>query len=150
MADAADDVFEAVHTLMHLYRARQLHALNEAGPQDLTHQEVKALGFFSRHPGATQGDLIARSGNDKGQIARLVAGLKERGLLDAHTDEHDRRVTRLTPSTAGRRLQATLRRRGHEVASASLRGLADAEREQLLALLRRIRSNLEEGSDATV
>ena len=144
--DAADEVLDAVHALMHLYRAQQLHALRDVGPQDLTHQEVKVLGFFAHHPGATQGDLIARSGKDKGQVARLVAALRERGLLDARTDEHDRRVTRLETTAAGRKLQATLRRRGHDVAQSSLAGLSDAERAQLLALLRRIRANLEGGA----
>lgn len=144
--DAADEVFDAIHTLMHLYRAQHHHALCEAGPQDLTHQEVKALGFFARHPGATQGDLASRTGKDKGQIARLVAALRERGLLEASADEQDRRVTRLAPSAAGRKLQAMLRRRGQEVAQASLSGLNDAERKQLLALLQRIRANLEGGA----
>ena len=145
-ADVADELFDAIHALMHLFRARQHRALREDGPQDLTHQEFKTLMFFARRPGATQADLIARSGQDKGQIARQVAALRERGLLDASADAHDRRVQRLTPTAAGRKLQTTLRQRGHEVAKTGLQGISAQERAQLLQWLQRIRANLQDES----
>jgi hypothetical protein len=34
--------------------------------------EGKVLGFFARHPGATQRDLAQHSGRDKAQLARLI------------------------------------------------------------------------------
>ena len=70
-ADVADEVVESIHAVMHLYRARQYRTLRE-GPSDLTHLEGKVLGFFGRHPGATQSDLVAHSARDKGQLARLI------------------------------------------------------------------------------
>ncbi len=142
-ADTADELFDAIHALMHLFRARQHRALRDDGPQDLTHQEFKALMFFARRPGATQADLIARSGRDKGQIARLVATLRERGLLQACADAKDRRVQRLAPTPAGRKLQGTLRQRGREVAESGLQGVSAQERAQLLLWLQRIRANLQ-------
>src|SRR5215469_14992448 len=88
--DRDDDVLELIHTVMHQYRARQYRLLKE-GPHDITHMDGKVLGFFNRHPGATQSDLAQHSGRDKAQLARLIKGLRERELLRAEADEHDRR-----------------------------------------------------------
>ena len=40
-------VFEALHGLMHLYRAQRQRAMDSAG-QPLTHMEHKVLAFFTR------------------------------------------------------------------------------------------------------
>ena len=46
---ASDEVFDAIHALMHLYRAQQYQVVRETG-HGLTHLEGKVLGFFARHP----------------------------------------------------------------------------------------------------
>jgi DNA-binding MarR family transcriptional regulator len=143
-ADVADELFDTIHALMHLFRARQLRALREEGPMGLTHQEFKTLMFFARRPGATQADLIARSGQDKGQIGRLVAGLRERGLLASSADAQDRRVQRLAPTAAGRKLHDVQRQRSHEVAEAGLQGVKAQDRAQMLQWLQRMRANLQD------
>jgi DNA-binding MarR family transcriptional regulator len=139
-ATAAAEVFETIHTLMHLFRGQQFRALRD-GPTAITHMEAKALGFFARHPGATLSELVAHSGRDKAQIARLIAGLKDRGLLLAEADPDDRRVQRLHLSPESAAAQAAVRVQGDQLAQAALQGLSAAEREQLLALLRRVRAN---------
>ncbi|MEY2873030.1 MAG: hypothetical protein RLZZ373_401, partial [Pseudomonadota bacterium] len=50
---APDHPLELIHAVMHQYRSQQYQVLRD-GPHDLTHMETKALGFFARHPGATQ------------------------------------------------------------------------------------------------
>lgn len=139
---ASGDVLEAVHSLMHLYRGLQFRAGRDA-PQALTHMESKVLGFFARHPGATQSELAAHAGRDKGQLARLVAGLRERGLLEAHADEADRRSVRLQLTAEGQAADQARRRRGKRLSAAAVQGLSEAEQRQLLALLARVRANLE-------
>lgn len=139
---SSDDVFDAVHAVMHLYRSLQYRALRE-GPHDLTHMEFKALGYFARHPGATLSDLVAHSGRDKAQIARLIGELKRRGLLAARADEADRRSSRLELTADGREVHGSLQRHSQRLADVAVTGLAQAEREQLLALLRRVQRNLE-------
>jgi DNA-binding MarR family transcriptional regulator len=104
-------VFEAIHDVMHLYRARQYRALRDAG-HELTHMDAKVLGYFARHPGATQSDLAAHSGRDKAQLARLIRGLRDKGLLEARADDADRRSTRLDLTAQGRALSGKLHRRG--------------------------------------
>ena len=83
-AEVADDVFESIHTVMHLFRSEQYRVLRE-GRYDLTHMEGKILGFFVRRPGATLRDLVAHLRQDKGQLARLIRSLKDQELLEAQT-----------------------------------------------------------------
>jgi DNA-binding MarR family transcriptional regulator len=145
-AGAADDVLEQVHAVMHLYRSQQFRALRDA-PQAVTHMESKVLGFFARHPGATLSELAAHSGRDKGQLARLVAGLRERALLAASADPQDRRSVRLQPTAQGQAADEALRRRSRKLAGVAVQGFSAAEREQLAALLERVRVNLEAAQD---
>lgn len=142
-ADPGDEVFEAIHKLMHLYRAQQYRVLRDAA-SDLTHMEGKVLGFFARRPGSTLSELVAHSGRDKGQLARLIGSLRERGLLEAQADAEDRRTTRLQPTADGAAIQSTLREQTQRVSRAAVSGLSAAERRQLLELLVRVRAKLED------
>ncbi|WP_242616968.1 MarR family winged helix-turn-helix transcriptional regulator [Rivibacter subsaxonicus] len=143
MADEpAEQVFDAIHSLMHLYRAQRHNDLRD-GPRDLSHMEHKVLGFFARHPGSTQSDLAVHSGRDKGQLARLVASLKARGLLEARVDELDRRNVRLHLTTEAQAVHQALQRHERRMVNAAVAGLSEEERGQLLELLGRIRLNLE-------
>lgn len=141
-ADSASAVFEAIHSIMHQYRAAQYRVLRD-GPHDLTHLEGKVLGYFAHHPGATQSDLVARSGRDKAQLARLVRGLREKGLLDATVDAEDRRSTRLHVTEQGQAVARSLQRGGARLAQVAAAGLDEAERRQLLALLEKVRVTLD-------
>lgn len=144
----ADAVFDAVHAVMHLYRAMQLRGLRDTA-HELTHMEYKVLGFFARHPGASQSELVQHSGRDKAQLARLVKGLRDKQLLDAQVDESDRRSTRLRLSPLGSSVITGLEGMGAQASQLALAGMSSAEREQLLALLVRARANLE-AADASM
>ncbi|MBB3222952.1 MarR family winged helix-turn-helix transcriptional regulator [Pseudoduganella umbonata] len=135
-------VFDAIHDIMHLYRAQQYRALRD-GPHDITHMEAKVLGYFARHPGATQSDLTAFSGRDKAQLARLVRGLRDRGLLDATVDEADRRSTRLHVTEQGRSIARNVQKSGEQLAQVAAAGLDEAERRELLALLEKVRASFD-------
>lgn len=138
----SEQVFDAIHSIMHLFRARQLRGLRDT-PHELTHMEYKALGFFARHPGATQGDLVAHSGRDKAQLARLLKGLRDKQLLDAAADEADRRISRLTLSAAGAKVFHSLNDLGTQASSMAVDGMSAEQLSQLQALLQQIRGNLE-------
>jgi len=135
----AGDVFEAIHSVMHLYRAAQYRDSTHG----LTHMEGKVLGFFARSPGATQKDLAEHSGRDKGQLARLIGGLKERGLLEASTDEADRRSIRLQTTSAGRSELQRMQAQGRRQSSLALSGLDVEEQRLLLDLLTKVQRRLE-------
>lgn len=139
--DEPGEVLELVHALMHDYRSLQYRFLRD-GPHAITHMDGKVLDFFARRPGATQSDLAQHSGRDKAQLARLVKGLRERGLLAAEPDADDRRNLRLAPTAAGLEIQRSLRQQARRLGTRAVAGLAPAEREQLVALLQRVRHNL--------
>jgi DNA-binding MarR family transcriptional regulator len=138
----ADEVFESIHSIMHLYRSRQYRSLRD-GPHEITHMENKVLGFFARHPGATQSDLASHSGRDKAQLARLIKTLRDKALLEARVDETDRRSTRLQLSREGQAVFKGLHRQGSRLSAVAVSGLGEDECGQLVALLHRIRANLE-------
>jgi len=140
-APGNDDVLELVHRLMHDYRSLQYRLLRD-GPHEITHMEGKVLAFFSRDPGATQSDLARHSGRDKAQMARLIGGLRERGLLTAEVDEADKRNVRLSLSAAGQSVQRGLQSQGKRLSAKAVSGFSATERQQLLALLHRVRENL--------
>ena len=139
---AAGEVIETMHAIMHLFRSHRQRSLRD-GAHELAHMEAKALGYFARHPGAAQSDLVAHSGRDKAQVARLIRTLRDRGLLEAAADEADRRSTRLSLTEAGHALHEALHRDDGRLAEAALAGLAEGERTVLLGLLERVRGNLE-------
>ena len=137
----ATDILELVHSVMHEYRSRQYRMLRD-GPHDITHMDSKVLGYFDRHPGATQSDLAEHSGRDKAQLARLIKGLRDRGLLEATVDEADRRNVRLALTTEGRAIQRVLRQQAKKLSTRAAAGLSTEEQAQLLALLARVQHNL--------
>jgi DNA-binding MarR family transcriptional regulator len=137
-----EEVFEALHDLMHRYRAQRQRAVAAAG-QDLSHMEAKVLGFFARQPEATLSDLVAHSGRDKSQLARLIAGLRERGLLAAQTDARDRRNLRLRCTPAAQEIHRAMRLQSRRLARSALATLDAKERLQLMALLNKLSMGLD-------
>ena len=138
---SADQVLELVHAVMHQVRASQFHAVRD-GPHSITPMEVKVLAFFGRHPGATQSDLSQHSGRDKAQLARLIKGLRERGLLHGQADEDDRRNCRLALTDQGLAMQQAMAQQTRRLAAQAVAGMSLQERQQLSALLERVHHNL--------
>jgi DNA-binding MarR family transcriptional regulator len=137
-----DDVLETIHALMHQYRSQQYRVLRD-GPHDITHMESKVLGYFGRRPGATQSDLAQHSGRDKAQLARLIKGLRERGLLVAEADEADRRNLRLGLSADGQKVQRALQQQAKRLSARAVAGFSTQERQALLAFLQRVKGNFD-------
>jgi DNA-binding MarR family transcriptional regulator len=138
----AEAVIELVHDVMHKFRSRQYQVLRDNAHR-VTHMDSKVMGFFSRHPGATLSELVAHSGRDKAQLARLVKGLRERELLVAEADVADRRNVHLRLSDAGRAVQRALHGEAHVLNTRAVDGLSAPEQAQLIALLGRLKANLD-------
>ncbi|MET3130089.1 DNA-binding MarR family transcriptional regulator [Oxalobacteraceae bacterium GrIS 1.11] len=136
-----DGALDLIHSIMHQYRSQQYQALRD-GPHDITHMESKVLHYFERYPQATQSDCARHSGRDKAQLARLIAGLRARGLLDGVADAADRRNVRLSLTAAGTALQDVLRRQAERLNAKALQGFDEEQRRQLLTLLQQLKGNL--------
>lgn len=137
-----NDVLEVLHGLMHQLRARHLGGSGEADPS-IGPMERKALRFFAHHPGSTQSELVQHSGRDKGQLARLIAGLKTRGLLEARPDEKDRRVIRLYPTEQAHALYRQVQQQRKALSAKALAGLSQQQQQQLVGLLTLVGRNLQ-------
>jgi DNA-binding MarR family transcriptional regulator len=140
-----DEVFEAIHTIMHLFRSEQYRALRD-GHYDLTHMEGKILAFLARNSGATLSELVAHSGRDKSQLARLIKSLRQQGLLQGQNDKEDRRSVRLTLTSHGRAIHRSLQHQVGRLSKVAVTGLGAEELRNLVALLQKVRSNLEKPS----
>ena len=139
---AASDVFEAMHELLHVYRAHMVRTLAAVEP-DLTLNEVRALMFVGRHPGASQKELVAHSGADKAQVARMVGLLQDKGWLQSQPNADDKRSRCLRLSPQGTALHQALREARRGVAASLLQGCDSATQARLLELLAQVRSHVE-------
>lgn len=135
-ADAAL-VVERLHALMHHLRRRQLQAAQAEG-DGLAAMEVRALGFFSRHPGSSAKALAAHTGRDKAQVARLLQPLLQRGLLTAAPDPADRRSLQLRPTASGLRIERRMAARRRQIHDELLAGFSLAELQALAGSLQRM------------
>ena len=136
-----DGVVEALHELMHLLRATR-HRQAESRGLALAHMEAKVLVFFSRRPGETLSALVAHTGRDKSQLARLVASLRERGLLDATPDLEDKRAVRLTLTDSAQHLVQQWASLHRDLAAQAVAGISDQERALVVGYLQQMKANL--------
>jgi DNA-binding MarR family transcriptional regulator len=143
--NAPDEVFEAIHTIMHLLRSEQYRAMRD-GAYDLTHMEGKILAFLARNSGATLSELVAHSRRDKSQLARLIKSLRQQGLLQGQNDKEDRRSVRVTLTPEGRAIHESLQYQVGRLSKVAVTGLGAEELRNLVALLQKVRSNLEKPS----
>lgn len=134
-----EDPLDQIHQVMHLVRAQQRTALRVGAP--LTPMEAKVLGFFGRHPGANLKALAEHSGRDKAQLARLIKGLRDQGWLVAE-EGADRRNQCISLTPRGQAVHNEMRALTRRIGTQALKGLSPAEREQLSALLQRVRENV--------
>lgn len=136
-AAAGARVIDGLHALMHLLR-RRLQQAAQAEGDGLAAMELRALGFFVRHPGSTAKALAAHSGRDKAQVARLLQPLLARGLLAATPDEQDRRSLQLRPTAAGARIERRLAVQRQQIHDELLAGFGAAELQALADSLQRM------------
>jgi DNA-binding MarR family transcriptional regulator len=139
---ANTEVLDRLHTLMHALRRHLQEAMRHDG-EGLGPMEARCLGYFMRHDGATQSDLVQHSGRDKAQIARIVKALHERGLLQSRPDPDDGRSQRVSVTAEGQTLQRKMQQHRVRFEKTMMAGLPEADRATLLALLDRIQDNVD-------
>ncbi len=101
------------------------------------------LGFVGDRPGTTQSDLIAHFRRDKGQVAKIIRGLRERDLVRSEVDETDRRAQKLYLTSEGQRIRVEIQRKNQNVAQQAIDGLSRADQKKLADLLLHIQNNLD-------
>ena len=96
---------------------------------------VRALYEF---PGVEQARLADLIGCDRATTGGLVDRLESKGLVERRADQNDRRLKRLTLTTAGEGLFDQLRDSVRGVTNHFVAPLSSEEREQLVTLLERL------------
>jgi DNA-binding MarR family transcriptional regulator len=138
------EVLERMHSLMHSLK-HHMHEAMRAEGDGLGMMEARCLRYFTHNPGATQSDLVQHSGRDKAQIARIVKGLTERGLLESRPNPSDGRSQVLNVSPQGEALQRRMQQHQAAFEKRLMSGLSPEERATLLALLERLQANVSNG-----
>jgi len=99
------------------------------------------LALIESNPGVTQSELARAVGLDRSTMVPLLDGFERQGVLERRRGA-DRRTNGLWLTPSGKRLLSQVERRiqAHEARIAS--GLSRAERDQLVALLRKLQPDL--------
>ncbi len=104
--------------------------------------ESRLLWELAHAPGSTAAALARTLALDAGYLSRLLAGLRERGLVKAQRSCSDGRQTLLSLSAAGRRAFAPLDQRAQAQMSALLAPLAEHDQQALLGAASRMQAVL--------
>jgi DNA-binding MarR family transcriptional regulator/N-acetylglutamate synthase-like GNAT family acetyltransferase len=121
------------------FYTREIGVLNE-GLLDsrLSLAEARVLYELAHGSGATANQLCGGLGLDAGYASRIVAGLRQRGLVSRSRSETDRRQFFLALTAAGKREFAELDRRSNREVRAKLEKLSEDAQEELLRSMERV------------
>lgn len=99
------------------------------------------LNFLRAREGVIQQEIGAAMGIDPSTMVGLIDQLERAGLAKRRPHPRDRRAREVVITTKGRRTVERARAVAREVEADVLKGLAPAERDQLLELLRQALSS---------
>ncbi len=126
--------------LRHGMRARLEHELEIAG-HDLTFSQFVTLKKLADGI-ASVTDLARAAELNPGAMTRLLDRLEAKGLVSRVADPGDRRALHIHLTEAGIAIWSDIAQCGQRVHDRALAGMNDADRDQLLRLLERVRANL--------
>ncbi len=111
------------------------------GVLEVSPGRVGVLALIEANPGVTQGELARAVGLDRSTMVPLLDGFERRAVLERRRGA-DRRTNGLWLTPVGKRLLAQIKQR-IEAHEARVSGrLSRAERDQLIALLRKLQPDL--------
>lgn len=131
-----------VHDVARLMRKRLEQQARAAGI-GLTRAQWQALAYTARSEGLNQACLASYLDIEPITLGRLVDRLELLGLIERRRDPRDRRQHNLFLTEKAWPELERIRVLGAEIREKALGGLDDDERRQLLALLGRVKGNLQ-------
>jgi DNA-binding MarR family transcriptional regulator len=120
-----------------LWRASHTGVAAALGSLGLTPALFALLNVIGAREGAIQQELGSVMGIDPSTMVSLIDQLEGAGLAKRRPSPRDRRAREVTITPKGQRVLDRGRKAAASVEDELLRGLSGAERDQLLALLRR-------------
>lgn len=112
-----------------------------------TGPQWRTLKILERHEGINQGQLAELLEVEPITCCRMIDRLEEAGLVERRRDPADRRAWRIHLTDKARPVLTELHDIAREMIEASLHGLDAREREELIASLNAIRSNLTQSQE---
>jgi DNA-binding MarR family transcriptional regulator len=138
----------AGYLVNHAGRLFALALARELGPHGAWPAYFPVLLALWEREGRTQAELVPLLNVEQPTLANTIGRMVRDGLVRRTPDPEDRRAVRLHLTAAGRTLEAPLTAGAQRVNARALHGLSRSERSELLELLRRIITNLQEGTEA--
>jgi DNA-binding MarR family transcriptional regulator len=141
-ASAAPVTEYAGQLFFRLWRASNTRTAEALAAIDLTPALFALLNVLGARDGAIQQQLSADMGIDPSAMVTLIDELEGSGLAERRRRPNDRRAWEIAITAKGRRTLERAKRAVASVEAEVLGGLTTADREQLLALLRRALASL--------
>lgn len=116
------------------YRGRLL------APLGLSACQAPYILYCCHHPGASQEQIAAWLNTSRSSATRQLAALEENGFITRAHSEKDRRLTLVTPTGKARDAVPRILEINRAWQDAITRGMSDEEKETLLTLLERMRT----------
>lgn len=111
---------------------------------DLSRGQYLYLVRICEEPGI----ILERMANllkvDKTTSARAIQKLEKKGLIERRSDSSNKKIKKIYPTAKGEELYPLLLREEHHSNEAALKGLNEAEQDQLLSLLNRVADNIDD------
>ena len=131
VSEFAGQLFFRLWRVSHTRTAEALESLG------LTTARFGRLNVLGTREGAIQQELGSAMGIDPSTMVSLIDQLESAGLAERRPRPTDRRAREVAITPNGRRVLERARRLATQVEDDVLRGLSPAERQRMLALLRR-------------
>ncbi|MDG1117003.1 MAG: MarR family transcriptional regulator [Flavimaricola sp.] len=131
------------YNLKRVYILLQMDFREALAADDLSARVFSALSVTVEHPGISQSDLARQLGIERSGLVAIVDLLEQRHLVQRVAVPGDRRVQALHPTDAGRETYARALATVHRHEEAFFDMVTPQERDQLLAILRKIRRTAE-------
>jgi DNA-binding MarR family transcriptional regulator len=109
---------------------------------DLTRAQCRVLAYLSHYGEVNQARLAGLLEVAPISAGRLLDRMEEGGWIKRHDDPEDRRARQVSMTAKAEKALDRARRVGDEITAEALMGLSKQEREELIALLQRVRGNL--------
>jgi MarR family transcriptional regulator, transcriptional regulator for hemolysin len=110
----------------------------------LTRAQIQVLAYLVYHEGINQAGLAELIEMEPISLARLIDRMEQSGWVERRPDPRDRRAWRLYITDKAKPVFAEMIAIGAEVRGEALAGFTEAERDQVMELLMRVRRNLSE------
>lgn len=117
---------------------------------NVTRPQSQVLSIISRNEGINQGGLAEILEVEPITAGRMIDRLQDAELVERRPDPDDRRAWRLYLTPRGEELLDKLRPFALETFEIALEGIDTADRERLMIMLERIRTNLSRKSPVKV